>query len=738
MLSKLNIRLQNFKSYLDSGWISLDGKNVLVGIDYRGYSNGSGKSSIIDGLSLFLDNNWESYNKTEVATLTNVNTPKKQFIIVSIKCEIDGELFEASISGSDGFLFSGDKFKLAKFQQELTGAIMTQGLINNLADFDKRSQLDAYIDQFYKVQEVISKLKDFQKDTVFNLGKKIDSLNSSLNVENSSLNVLNQNHFTYKGQITLYQQYAEEDISKLNEEFSQIDYKVNSLYDDFFSKRNSLQNEKIKLTSKIAGLSNVELMKQNLERAKNDKEEFIISERTKFLSNCSRTVNTFVSQYVEKINYAYGYQYNQDVERKKKERLTKISEIETKISNLAIKTPDYVLTEKEIKDVNEAVKDWVPQEFKLGDTYRDITEGINRFSTEVRKTIEADSEEVIKLRKELENIPAVTYTKTAIQKRAEELSISSDMKKYAPVNKPQYYLYWEYSEVDNTFSFDSVLPTEFEDYQFDLNKLENILPKFSYNTSFYDNKIENLEKELNVDSFTELNALNKRITEIDNEMVDLSNRELEYQKYLNYKQELNTRIAGSKAYIELSTGIMTTSSKIQEVQKKIDDINEEKLTFIKRQEDMNKLVDSISRFSGEELRNEFGFKLAKLSSVLLNDIFNLDGEITLESNGLRTTFKYNDGNGFLSFKVLSGGQLQKIKLAINLALLLFFYKDRQYIFLDEVFQHLDNPSKGLLINYIVKELGIKNILLIQHDSLKFEGFKEIRVYRDEEKNTKVV
>jgi DNA repair exonuclease SbcCD ATPase subunit len=153
---------------------------------------------------------------------------------------------------------------------------------------------------------------------------------------------------------------------------------------------------------------------------------------------------------------------------------------------------------------------------------------------------------------------------------------------------------------------------------------------------------------------------------------------------------------------------------------------------------MVKLVDSISRFSGEELRNEFGFKLAKLSSVLLNDIFNLDGEITLESNGLRTTFKYNDGNGFLSFNVLSGGQLQKIKLAINLALLLFFYKDRQYIFLDEVFQHLDNPSKGLLINYIVKELGIKNILLIQHDSLKFEGFKEIRVYRDENKNTKVV
>jgi hypothetical protein len=55
-----------------------------------------------------------------------------------------------------------------------------------------------------------------------------------------------------------------------------------------------------------------------------------------------------------------------------------------------------------------------------------------------------------------------------------------------------------------------------------------------------------------------------------------------------------------------------------------------------------------------------------------------------------------------------------------------------------VFQHLDNPSKGLLINYIVKELGIKNILLIQHDSLKFEGFKEIRVFRDENKNTKVV
>jgi DNA repair exonuclease SbcCD ATPase subunit len=737
MLSNLNIRVQNFKSYLDSDWVNLDGKNVLVGIDTKGYSNGSGKSSILDALTLFLDNNWEHYNKTEVSTLTNVNTPKKQSIVISLKCLLDGEVFEAQINGSDGFIFSGDKSKLAKFQQELVGSVMTQGLINNLADFEKRSQLDDYIDQFYKVKEIIAKLKDFQKDTVSNLGKKIDSLNTSISVENSALNKENQNYFTCQGQITLYQQYSEESITKLEEEFNQVNNTVNSLYDDFNSKRNKLQNEKFNVSSRIAELSSTENIKQKINKIKQDKDNFISSERTKYLAGISRQLNSIISSYVQNIGYIYGMKYNQEVEKKRKDRLNKIAEIEDKISKLSLKTPDYVLTKEEVDHVNLAVSDWVPQEFKLGDTYGEVTKALNSFVVNVKKAVEEDSQEVIKLREELQKVPNLTYNKSAIQKRAEELSIASDMKKYAPVNKPVYYVYWEFIEELGKFEFDYNLPTEFEK-TIDIVAFFNTLPKFSYDTSIYDLEISSLEKELEIDSVTELNNLNLRVKQIDEELSNLTSKELEYSKYAGYKTELTSKINGCRNYLNLSTEIMKSSSNIIALKENIEKLENEKSVFVKRQEDMNKLADSISKFSGEELRNEFGYKLAKLSSVLLNDIFNLDGEIMLESNGLRTTFKYNDGNGFLSFKVLSGGQLQKIKISINLALLLFFYKDRQYIFLDEVFQHLDNPSKGLLINYIVKELGIKNILLIQHDSLKFEGFKEIRVFRDENKNTKVV
>lgn len=737
MLSNLNIRVQNFKSYLDSGWVSLDGKHTLVGVDTKGYSNGSGKSSILDALDLFLDNNWTKYNKTESRTLTNINVPNKEYIIISIKCQLDGELFEAQINGKDGFLFSGDKSKLFKFQQELTGAIMNQGLINNLADFEKRSQLDSYIDQFYKVEEVISKLKDFQKDTILNLGKKIDSLNTVINTEKLALAKENEKYLTSLGQITLYQQYSEENIAELEKEFKQSCLNVDGLYSDFHNDRNTLQNEKYKASLRISDLGSVEILRQKLNRAKENRDNFINSERTKFLSSVSRQLSSTISKYVETIGYIYGAQYNKEVENRKQERLNTIKELQEKINNLSLKTPEYVLTSEEISKVNKAVKDWIPQEFKLGDTYKTVKDSLNWFVTEVKKVVEEDSQQVISLRKELENVPNIKYTKTAIQKRAESLSIYSDMKKYAPAKKPDYYVYWDYNEDTKQFEVDSNLPTEFE-RTLDISAFFSGLPLFSYDTSNYDKEISSIEEELKVDTFKELTTLTERVSEIDKELSDITKRELDYQKALNYKNDLDARIKGSKKFLELTTDMTIASNNIQVIEDKLSYIESEKEIYVKRQDDMNKLVDNISRFSGGELRNEFGYKLAKLSSVLLNDIFNLEGEISLESNGLRTTFKYNDGNGFLSFKVLSGGQLQKIKIAINLALLLFFYKDRQYIFLDEVFQHLDNPSKGLLINYIVNELGIKNILLIQHDTLKFEGFKEIRVYRDENKNTKVM
>lgn len=738
MLSNLNIRIQNFKSYIDSGWINLEGKNVLVGVDTRGYSNGSGKSSIIDALALFLDDNWKNYNKTEVGTLTNINSPKKEYIIISLKCDIDGELFEAQITGRDGFSFNGNYHLLAKFQQEMSGAIMTQGLINNLADFEKRSQLDEYIDQFYNVKEVISKLKDFQKDTSLNFGKKIGSLNNLIEEYDSVIKNATSEYYTAKGQMTLYQDFLGEDIHSLELTISEHLQKLNSLNDDFSNKRNNLQNEKMSLTNRSAELKNVELIRQRLEREKQRKEEYIANEKTSFYAKATRTLKGIVTKYVETIQYSYGRDYNSELERKKKERIDKIRSIEERIQLLSLKTSDYILTDEELNEVNFVLKDWTPEPFRKGDTYGQVVDTLNRFVINVKNVIEGDSQEIINLRKELQEVPNVNYNKSAIVKKAEELVISADMLKYAPVNKPLYHIYYDYDEVKNEFIFTYNLPQDFPEFVFSLDHLISSMPVLFIDTTYFDSNIAKIEEELKVDTFEELERISSRIKVIDEELVNLSEREVLYQKELEKYYSVNARLEGAKKYVKLSTDLMLSQTVINENEEVKAKVVEEKDMFVLRQEDMNKLINNISQFSGEELRNEFGFKLAKLSSVLLNDIFNLEGEIMLESNGLRTVFKYNDGNGFLSFKVLSGGQLQKIKLSINLALLLFFHKDRQYIFLDEVFQHLDNPSKGLLINYIIKDLGIKNILLIQHDSLKFEGFKEIRVYRDEQKNTRVV
>lgn len=738
MLSNLQIRLQNFKSYLDSGWVSLDGKNVLVGIDSRGYSNGSGKSSILDALSLFLDNSWEEYNKSEVQNLTNTNSPKKQYIIISVKCVIDGEPFEAQITGADAFIFVGDRYKLNKFQQELSGSIMNQGLINNLADFEKRSQLDAYIDQFYNVKEIITKLKDFQGETVSKLTGSLTKLEKDINSLELKTQELNQKNYSLKGQLELYKQYSDEDLNTLETKEASLREVLNNSYMDFAEQKLKLQNEKQSITQKLNSLKETESLAEIIERYKSDKQTFISNEKSKYLNSCTKDIDSIVFSYVNGIQGVYRIKYLKDIEDRRSQRLNKLKELQDKINLLSNKAPGYKLNEFEINELNIAVREWCPEEYKLGTTYQEVLDDLSLFYSKVKSVIEQESKEVKELRKAYDSVPPLNMEKSKIQKEAEELSIVTMNKKLVSSKPKGYYLIWDYNFETNSFEFEQNLPIEYFGLKLDINEMLSKISKFNCNTSYYDHQIELLNSKAKESSIEEVKKLNLRINEIDKKLSELMEKETSYIKTYTEWNDINTRLKGYQTYLYLCESLTNIQNSINTSNEKLESLNSEREIYTKRKEDLVKIIDSVSKYSGEELRNEFGFKLAKLSSMILNDIFNLDGEISLESNGSRTMFKYNDGNGFLSFKVLSGGQLQKIKLAINLSLLLFFYKDRQYIFLDEVFQHLDNPSKNLLINYIVKELGIKNILLIQHDSLKFEGFKEIRIFRDEHKNTTIV
>ena len=62
---------------------------------------------------------------------------------------------------------------------------------------------------------------------------------------------------------------------------------------------------------------------------KKDKEAYINSERTKYLSGVSRQLTSSINSYVENVGYLYGMHYNNEVEKKKKDRLDKINEIQT-------------------------------------------------------------------------------------------------------------------------------------------------------------------------------------------------------------------------------------------------------------------------------------------------------------------------------------------------------------------------------------------------------------------------
>ena len=645
MLSDLVLNIKNFQSYLDSGDIHLDGKIILSGIDDSGESNGSGKSTILKALDLFLTDEYKDYTKADIKGLTNINAKRGGYINITLKCVIDGTPFEANIDGKDYFKLTADEYMLNKLRQELTGSIMNQGLVDNIADFEKRSELDNYIDKFYNTKEIIAKLKDLETTTVNKINVSLDKAKEDYNNKVNKVNLLNGKILSLNSYIGMYEQYEGIDVKALETEYLVAQKKVSELTKDY-------ESEKWRYSNIIKDIQHQLDESKNQVKIAQEKEEYILTQtsklRTKYINDVHNYIITAVREYNNK----------------------KLSE-----------KPDNVVSIEDLESINRSYS----KEWEYGVTYKQIIAEVRDNYNKVEQICNFVKPITIDF------IPLGTET-----------------------DKEHYITY------DENLKLKGRIP---EDLELDFKHIQ----MGTVNTDYYDKQLKDFD----------VNSLNKQLEEAKNQYQNVLEQEVEYTRLTSSMNEL-------KAQIDNYNRLVSFKKDLEEAQSELAQCNTD--TILAEQEvnrfefnisELHKIIDNVSRFSGEELRTEFGTKLARISTILLEDIFGKKGTISLDSNGTKTNFRFNEGSGDLSFKSLSGGQLQKIKICINLAMLLFFYKDRQYLFLDEVFQHLDNPSKQRLIQYLVKELKIKNVLLIQHDTLKFDGFKDLVVYRGKDLNSTV-
>ena len=687
MLSNLTLQIKNFNSYIDSGVINLDGKIILSGVDDNGVSNGTGKSTILKALDLFLNDDYKDYTKADIKTLTNANAKRGGYIDITVKCMLDGVPFEANLNGKEYFKLTADEYMLNKFRQELTGCIMNQGLVDNIADFEKRSELDNYIDRFYNTKEIVTKLKDLETSTSVKINESLDKAKADYNSKANKVSLLENRIASLKESINYYSQFEGTDVKALESTIFLAKKELEGLEIDYdFEKRKanaSINGIKLELSKIEINLSHSKSIEESakLKLKDSSKQVEITKQRDDYIRTQTNVIRnrylTDINNYIIKMVVAYN-------NKKLNEKPNEIASIE------------------DLDKVNAIYS----KEFEYGCTYKDI---------------------LVKSKSDYSEISSICGSANLIKVE------------FIPANQTPTEPY--YITYDENLKLKGSIPQ-------DLNLDFSTIKKGIIDTSYYDNQLKGFDvevfnKQIETERETQNNLLqtqkqlNKQLEKENNSYNELLQKELKFTNVVSKIKDAELKIENKVRLDKLKEELSSCESELSvaNTDTLMSKSVVEKLEF--NISELHKIISNVCQFSGEELRAEFGTKLARISTILLEDIFGMKGTISLTSNGSKTSFKFNEGIGDLSFKSLSGGQLQKIKVCINLAMLLFFYKDRQYIFLDEVFQNLDEPSKQRLIQYIVKELKIKNVLLIQHDNLKFNGFRDLIVYRGKDLNSVV-
>lgn len=699
-ISKIEIRLRNFKSYEDSGWINLNGKIEITGENrIDGGSNGSGKSSILEALWVLVK---QSKSETKSSELKRYIRKNANDFSIDAKVTYDDK--EYAINSTSHGIQCDNAIK--KGLSDLYYSFLLQGMPNSFANLKPKDR-----------KEAIS--IDFDCDNLVD--------RSMTNLERGIQKVEEQRITAIERVNTKKQELVglEKELYSKQSDLKQVCDKLASLpplpsdYDVENANSQQLRNERDYIENEIHGLKiqqaelagDLNLKKSNLIK---ERDEQIKKSLSSYNLQSSSSIASKVKKVVKEYNNALHLKYDSDktaAETAKKENLRSIDE---KIG---------------------ALKEMLSPEATLGVEKREqVISRIARFldglSAEMKKSVavsdfDKTTDDVKLLLMEIElQIKQLEKQKKSIRADAVKKTKDEDIVCYTQKNKPK-----------------RNLPTHFIVYSF-----EDGIPNLIENKSgiISDGTIYEWYNELPIYNPPDVSDFDIKIAAIENNNVSQKIAKLTEQIAL--KEQRRAEINEILSYSDYIDGKLRESS----IRREIENLNTQKLDTQEGLKSSQNAERSLDDFVNElkraktQVKSEFANyvcdlicdNIAPLISMFKKQFFN---------EATKLVFSFVDRHPFAEldgreYDYLSGGEQAKVRFIFALAYREYLNAqmgaESSYLFCDEVFDGMDPDARAKAIDFVTKGLEeVQNIILISHQDRVVSNFKKLLVVKEPEGNS---
>jgi DNA repair exonuclease SbcCD ATPase subunit len=699
-ISQIEIRLQNFKSYVDSDWIKFNGKIEITGENrIDGGSNGSGKSSILEALWVLVN---QSKSNMKPSDLKRYIRKGSNDFSIEAKVTYDGK--EYSIKSTSRSLQCDNAIK--KGLTDLYYSFLLQGMPNsfaNLSSKDRKEAISIDFDCDNLVERSINNLD--------NGIEKVDAKKSAAVVHTGTvkkkLSDLEKLIFSKQNELKL----VRDTLASLPAIPSNIDVgKINS--QQLRDERSIVEDEIYKLKNLQAELTgDLSLKKSNLIRERDAQIKKAIND---YNLHASGSIANKVKSVTKELNKSLQAKYDldktaaeatkQEILRSIDEKIRTLREMLSPGATLGIETTAQIISR--------------------------ISQFLDNLSAEMKKSdaisdFDKTKDDVDRLLKEVElQIKQLETQKKSIRANAVKKPKDENIGCYTPKNKPKRNLPAHF--IVN--SFEDGKPTLIE------NKSEIIS----------DDTIYGWYAELPVYTPPDVSDFDLKIAAIENNDVNLEVAKTNEQIAL--KEQRRAEINGLLSHSDYIDAKAMESNILREIESLNAQIKDSKEVLVLAETDER----SLDAFASElkkaktQIKSEFANYVCDL---VCDNIAPLTGMFKKQffNEATRLAFSFVDRRPFAEldgkeYEYLSGGEQAKIRFIFALAYREYLNAqtgaESSYLFCDEVFDGMDPDARAKAIDFVARGLEeVQNIILISHQDRDVSSFKKLLVVKESKGNS---
>lgn len=679
--------MENFFSHKNST-LSFDFNSaVLIGNTDGDYSksNGSGKSSIFEGLT------WTLFNKSRAAHMNDLvkwgeEGCKSELIFVE-----GGEKYKIvrtrnRVSSTSSVSF----YKLDEIKQWKDASGSTSTLTNNIIEKTIKMDYKTFVNSTYFKQNDISEFaesnpgdrKDILKN-VLDLKKwddyeavakdKARELKLDLKILESDLE--DTESLTIKlGQKNLNRDAFSKKIADMKNRYSGLESRYSHTFEQYVNMKNSLDTDQFdKISMEI---SNLETQKSKIESEK----AILKSQSLKYSKDISK-VKDSISASKKKLS---SLTFEHNIDSIEEENLNKVASMssELKLTKLKIDEQDQlILSEDECSSCGQEITQELYD--KIINEKHDVLDCLNKNLVRQQEELNLLKIEKKEIQQTKRNNSKYTSTKSDIERFEEKLTFHSENKRVV------------------TQKLEAVKKSEGE----------------------VSSKLANLETALNNVKSSDFSTIKDSLKALKEDRINLNSHITNLEKDLSLCEK-----------------------SISDINLKLDNNKELKKKIVSKKEEIF-VFDSLKKYLGKQgiqviLLNGLIDDLEHYANNILKDICNEPLKISLETQRVKadqtSIFETLDliivKDGYKhDFKSLSGGEKFRISLSLRIGLGQLASKygggNLEFIMMDEINSPLDSYGTENLFVSVIKKLEKKYmVMLITHEETlkdKFENVIEI-------------